>query len=166
MSTTEKDVLDYAQFVTDKFADNHKPWVYKDTSEGTEIEHIRYKRDSLDYYSTTERLKRFIRGITTEHFKPNKKSIFYSKLNWFERVKLEWNVEVVKEANLPDGTVGSIITNWMEDGHYIVLFGPTVGREVLNFINADPTNMYARKIVDAMMEVHAANWEDAEDNAA
>jgi hypothetical protein len=65
---------------------------------------------------------------------------------------------VCKDTNLPDGQVSGIITHWEEDGEYIAMFCPYVGREVLKFLRADPDNPHAQAIISAMLETEKKSF--------
>lgn len=62
-------------------------------------------------------------------------------------------MELRKESNLPDGQVNGNLTFWEEDGQYIMLFSPLVGREVIKFLRAEPDSPYAQAIIEQMKVV-------------
>ena len=109
--------------------------------------------------SFSSRIKRFFQDITVNHFSPKgfRKELegdrsFWSKVKDYPvTVWASWRVHLKLDKNTPDGTLANgIITHWEEDGEYIMMFNPTVGREVLKFINEDPDNEYAKAILGAM----------------
>ena len=136
MNEKEQGILGFAQFVTDKFASNHEPWIYsRDTGK---LKYIRYESDYTGHNKWTKRLKRYFRDITVGHFKPEGlRAQLFPEETFFKRIKdwpmivaVYWKVHMIKETNLPDGQVNGIITHWEEDGEYIMLFNPVVGRDV------------------------------------
>lgn len=158
------ELLTWVEFVTDKFDQNHSPWVY---SRGKgDLKHIRYASDNQGYYHWTKRLKRFIRETTTQHWRPTginamfgePESLWKKLKNWPMMIKVHWGVQVELEDNIPDGQVNGVLTHWEEDGEYIAMFCPYVGREVLKFLRAEPDNPYAENIIKAMQETFKASW--------
>lgn len=161
MNEVEK-MLDWVEFVTDKFAANHVPWKYsRDTGK---LKHIRYESDYTGYNHWTKRLKRFLEDVTIDFIRPNKLERQFIKLgskrnrNWFLTVRVAYSVLLKKDNNLPDGVVDGNITFWEEDGEYITMFCPYVGREVLKFLKEEQDNPYAQNIINAMLETQEASW--------
>jgi hypothetical protein len=60
-----------------------------------------------------------------------------------------------RTPEMPDGHInnGSIITLWCEDGQYIELFQPTVGRLIADFLEAEPENEHAQKIAQEIERI-------------
>jgi hypothetical protein len=60
-----------------------------------------------------------------------------------------------RTQEMPDGHInnGSIITLWCEDGQYIELFQPTVGRLIADFLEAEPENEHAQKIAQEIERI-------------
>lgn len=139
----DDDVLDWLDFVSGKFASSREGWIYKrDTGD---LEHIRYKSDSTGYNSFWSRIRRAL--SPKMHFK--KTSFTTPGPLW----SLAWiRVSMTKDDNLPDGVVngGNIITHWEEDGEYIMLMGPTVGRIVLDFMRANRDHVLTGAILTEM----------------
>lgn len=169
MNEKETEVLELAQFVTDKFAKNHEPWVYsRDTDR---LKHIRYTSDYTGHNKWTKRLKRFFRDITVEHFNPTgffkqfseDQTLFTRIKDWPMIVRVYWSIHIMKEDNLPDGQVNGIITHWEEDGEYIMLFNPVVGREVLKYLKEKPGEIWARNILDAMVKSYETSYPEGEE---
>lgn len=126
----DDDILDWLEFVATKFASSGDGWIY--TRNTGDLEHIRYKADSTGYNSFWSRLGRAF--SPKMHFK--KTSFVTPGLSW----SLAWiRVSLSKDKNMPDGVVnrGNIITHWEEDGEYIMLMGPTVGKIFLDFMRAN-----------------------------
>jgi hypothetical protein len=161
--TDDTKLLEFAQFVTDKFTRNHSPWVY--TRDLGDLKHIRYTTDYTGYDHWRKRLKRFLYESVVSHWSRSDnlfnfmrgKSFWHRMRKWPLHIGSNWRVLMRKASNLPDGRVGTILTHWEEDGEYIMLFGPTVGREVLKFVNAEPDNEHAKAIVAAMSEAARAS---------
>lgn len=172
MNKKEKHILEFASFVSDKFASNHEPWRYSRELNG--LKHIRYESDYTGYNNWKKRLVRFLDHVTVDYFKHNdfkssilgKKSIWKLIAEWPMMVGVYWKVYIIKDSNLPDGTVNGNITHWEEDGEYITLFCPMVGREVIKFIQDNPDNEYAKNIMKAMTEVYEHSWGDDVDESA
>ena len=161
--TDDTKLLEFAQFVTDKFTRNHSPWTY--TRDLGELKHIRYTSDYTGYNRWDKRFKRFLHEIFVAYWSRSDdflninrgKSFWHRVKHWPIHFRVDWNVYVRKSTNRPDGVVGPVITHWEEDGEYIMLFGPTIGREVLKFVNAEPDNEHAKTIVAAMSEAVKAS---------
>lgn len=167
MNADDEKMLDWVEFVTDKFSANHKPWKYtRDT--GT-LKHIRYESDCTGYNHWAKRLGRFFNWITADYWKPKgifkslkgEKSFHRKLAEWPMQIRIWWEVAFLKEKNLPDGVVNGNITHWEEDGEYIAMFCPYVGREVLKFLRAEPEHPFAAEILRAMRETQAASWPKA-----
>ncbi len=155
---TEKDLLDWAEFVATKFSSSRDGWKY--TRSTGDLKHIRYASDSTGYNSFWSRLKRA--------FDPE----MHFKNRTFTTPSLSWSwawirVSLTKDKNMPDGFVngGSIITFWEEDGEYITLFGPTVGKLVIDFVRAEPENEHAQKIVAEMTRLAEMSWPEEKEDA-
>lgn len=170
MNNEDLKMLDFVEFVTDKFTSNHEPWKYsRDT--GT-LKHIRYEGDYTGYNHWKKRLTRFFHWITVDYWKPKglfkqldeEKSFFKRLIEWPMNIRVWWKVSMRKEDNLPDGQVNGILTNWEGDGEYITMFCPYVGREVLKFLRAEPDNPYAQEIIRAMRETSELSWPTKEEN--
>lgn len=155
---SDKEMLEWVQFVTDRFAGNHEPWKYQgDTSS---LKHIRYVKDNEGWYHWKKRLKRFWRNITVRRWKVDNSvfGVHMKELPYWQHVKVQWQVQMKLNDNLPDAMVNGNIFHWDEDAEYVTMFCPYVGREVLAFLNAEPDNPYARKIINAMQEVSELSW--------
>lgn len=127
---SDEDILEWLEFVATKFSSSREGWLY--TRNTGDLEHIRYKSDSTGYNSFWSRLKRAF--SPKMHFR--KTFISRPGLSW----SLAWiRVSMTKDKNMPDGVVngGNIITHWEEDGEYIMLMGPTVGKIFLDFMRAN-----------------------------
>lgn len=162
---SDEKMLDWVEFVTDKFAKNHEPWTY--SRETTGLKHIRYESDYTGYNHWTKRLGRFFNWITVRYWKPKHiwkdlesgKSFWRKLTEWPASIASWFRVALQKDSNLPDGLVnGSIVTHWEEDGEYITMFCPYVGREVLKFLRSDPDNPHAKEILRAMRETAQVSW--------
>lgn len=167
MKNEIEDTLDFAEYVTNHFEANHKPWVY--TRDLGDLEHLRFTDDYTDYNHWTKRSLRFLRQITVGYFKKSfiwEHSIQSKRINWFRWVQIHWKVQVRKESNKPDGQIkySAIYTMWEEDGEYLVMFAPYVGREVLKFLRAEPDNPYAKAIIEKMVEARKIGFGLEEDN--
>lgn len=169
LSKEDQEMLKWVQFVTDKFGSNHTPWKYsRDTGK---LKHIRYEGDYTGYNHWKKRVKRFFRNITVGHFSPKgwekqlsfEKNLWEKIVRWPMMVVIHWRVSVCKDTNMPDGQVNGIITHWEEDGEYIAMMSPYVGRQVLKFLNADPTNPHAQEIIKAMREAKEVSWPNKEE---
>lgn len=156
-------MLEFVEFVTDKFGSNHEPWKY--TRNKGKLKHIRYESDYTGYNHWTKRLKRFFRNATIRHWgkadnlssriSPASDFTFWGKLRrWPMMIVVHWKVQMNLDNNLPDGVVNGIITHWEEDGEYITMFAPIVGREVLKFLRAEPDNPHAQAILEKMTEAY------------
>jgi len=166
------EMLEWVEFITDKFATNHVPWKYSRRT-GT-LRHIRYARDYTGYNHWKRRVKRFIRNSTVDHWKPkglfahvkreSEKTFWYKLKSWPMMIAVHWRVSVCKDKNLPDGQVNGIITHWEEDGEYITMFCPYVGRHVLEFLRKDPTHPSAIAILNAMKEVEELSWPEEDED--
>lgn len=140
---TDDELLDWADFVANKFQSNREGWIY--TRDTGDLKHIRYGRDSTGYNSFWKRLKRA--------FQP--KMHFTS--GFMHKPSLSWSrawvsVSLRKDDNKPDGVLngGSIITHWEEDGEYIMLMGPTVGSIVLDFVRQNRDNDLSKAVLAEM----------------
>lgn len=164
MNTEDAAMLDWVESVTDKFSKNHKPWTY--SRDLGWLKHIRYEEDYTGYNHWTKRLQRFFNWVTVSYWNPTGiwrdlegSEKFWKKLkSWPMHIASWWRVEVRKDQNLPDGQVNGIPTHWEEDGEYITMFCPYVGREVLKFLRADPNNPFAQEIIRAMRETKETSW--------
>lgn len=59
------------------------------------------------------------------------------------------------KENVPDGYLanGTIITSWCEDGRYIELMQPAVGRLIADFLEQEPANPHAKKIAKKIEQI-------------
>lgn len=161
----KKELLDWARFVATKFSVNEAGWVYS-RNLGT-LKHIRYEGDYTGYNHWTKRVARAfspkrLLGLDSlsRQFNPKFKNrglkdIYYSAL-------ANIVVHLRKDNNLPDGQINGIITQWEEDGEYIMFFGPTVGVKVLDFIEAEPENPHALAIVSEMERMAKLSFDKKE----
>lgn len=164
MNTEDEKLLDFVEFVTDKFALNHKPWKYSRDLEG--LKHIRYESDYTGHNHWTKRVKAFGKWVTVRYWKPTglmkmldgDKGLLRKIIEWPRSIASWWRVSLRKGTNLPDGQVNGIPTAWEEDGEYITMFCPYVGREVLKFLRAEPENPFAQEILRAMRETQEVSW--------
>lgn len=164
MNKEDEKMLDFVEFVTDNFAANHQPWTY--SRDLGDLEHIRFKGDYTGHNHWTKRLKEFGKWVTVRYWKPTgfmrelegSRGFFKKLSEWPMRIRSWWRVAVRKDSNRPDGQVNGILTQWEEDGEYITMFCPYVGREVLKFLRAEPDNPFAQKILRAMRETQKASW--------
>lgn len=156
-----QELLDYAAFVASRFERNHEGWTY--SRNVGDLEHIRYRHDHRGRYHWTRRLIRAFNPaqlLGMDRFS----RMVGQKASW---AGAWWHIvlSVGKGKNLPDGVVngGSIITFWEEDGEYIILFSPSVGMKVLEWLRAEPDNPYAVAVVEEMNRLAELSWGDKED---
>lgn len=170
MNESDKAMLEWVRFVATKFQCNVEGWTY--SRDKGDLEHIRYKSDHTGYNAP---LKRFADGLKfgfENAFYARKgslaarlgsdedRSVWQRILTFF----IYFYTRFRKDDNLPDGLVnGSIITHWEEDGEYIVMMGPTVGVKVLDFLEAEPDNVYAQAILAEMRRVKQMSWGEKEE---
>lgn len=154
----DNEMLEWVEFVTDKFAANHEPWKYRGYND--KLKHIRYESDYTGHNRIDKRLKRFLKNITVDYIRPTKlsRALGMNRISWFIQVHISWNIYVIKDKNLPDATVNGIIAHWDEDAEYITMFCPYVGREVLKFLRDRPQDEHAQNILSAMRETQELSW--------
>lgn len=155
---SDKEMLHWVQFITDKFADNHKPWKY--TRDTSSLVHLRYTSDTEGHNYWTERLKRYLKDIKPGRYKRDKALMVKWDVpyNYRSHLVMKWKVGILPGPNAPDAMVNGNIFHWDEDAEYVTMFCPYVGREVLKFLNAEPDNEHAKRIMAAMQEVSELNW--------
>lgn len=166
----DKRMLDWVRFVATKFAQNSEPWKY--SRDHGHLEHIRYSTDHTGYNAFRKRLLDGLRFGWRYSFQPKR-----TLDKWERELKKEksiirrfsdfWFYFLIrfrKDKNLPDGVLSNgVITHWGEDGEYIVMFSPTVGVKVLDFLEAEPENPHARAILAEMRKAEAASFGRDED---
>lgn len=152
------ELLDWAEFVATKFEITPESWRYSRNTGG--LVHVRYKSDFTGYNHWAKRLRRAISNwnpVTYFRPKDNLNKMFQDRnpsiKGFFVRAGAWSLVELRKESNLPDGQVNGNLTFWEEDGQYIMLFSPLVGREVIKFLRAEPDSPYAQAIIEQMKVV-------------
>lgn len=65
-----------------------------------------------------------------------------------------------RQVNRPDGTLnnGTIIAVWQEDGLLIEMLQPSVAVLIADFLEKDPTNIHAKRIVAEMDRIVNTPW--------
>lgn len=163
------DLLHWARFVATKFISAREGWKY--TRNLGNLHHIRFKSDFTGHNVWWRRILSGIR-FGWEHSFSDKKSMFSKRpRNLWQRLQRFWIYFLVrarKDKNLPDGLLNGNPVFWEEDGEYGVLFGPTVGVEILNFLEAEPNNPHAMAIVEEMkrMAFQSFPGEETEDESS
>lgn len=172
MNESDSKMLDWIEFVTNKFDSNHRPWKY--SRDLGDFQHIRYERDYTGYEHWTKRLQRFFEEVTVGHWNPKgfmhqlsgDRSFWVKLKEWPMDILVTWKVYVLLDSNRPDGQVNGNLTHWEEDGEYIAMFCPYVGREVLKFLRAEPDNPFAQEILRAMRESKEVSWPSKEESSS
>lgn len=116
------------------------------------IKHIRYFDDFSGYNSIPHRI---IRAIESGYGSiSGKRHLYYhsGKANLKARLISAYfasKYSLATETHAPDGVVadGRIITFWEEDGEYLECVSPEVGLELADWLEEDPTNPHAVKIM-------------------
>jgi hypothetical protein len=165
--TTDKDLLDWFEFVATKFQNSRDGWVY--TRDLGDLEHMRYRSDHTGYYHWTRRLRRLFnlkRAFGLDSFSRQIGIKNRSIKDFWGHLSAHVVVAMALDNNLPDGRIAnaSIYTSWEEDGEYITLMGPTVGVKVLEFLKAEPENPHAKAILAEMHRVKELSWPDKKEN--
>lgn len=133
---------------------NFERWMF-DYDEG--IRHIRYRSDSTGRNRWDRRWRRGLAAMFQVRFKEWEgfmRDAGHEGDSWIRkrmnRLLFRWAdlvVNVRKDSNLPDGSVGGVITHWMEDGMYVQYMQPLVGQIVHRWILSDPSNPHAQEIL-------------------
>lgn len=167
MNEEEKHVLEFAEFVSTKFAKNREGWIYSRDLGG--LKHIRYESDYTGYNHWTKRVRRALnlkrilgldrlsRQLGVSRKREGLSARFWSAY-WHVVINLR------KDSNLPDGQINGIITIWEEDGQYIMFFGPTTGVKVLDFIREDPDNPHAKAILAEMVRNYNRSYPQGDED--
>jgi hypothetical protein len=117
-----------------------------DYSREQNIKNIRYRNDPAD--KLLHRIKNMF------HWLFFKKTIFGDKITLSFRFRLML-LALRKEDNLPDGGLGNgkILTHWEEDGEYIQLVQPSVGKLLADFLEDEPDNKHAQLIANKIDKI-------------
>lgn len=170
---TDERILKWARFVATKFQSNVEGWTY--TRDLGKLKHIRYESDYTGYNHWTKRLGRAVgKWNPVTYFAPKDSldKMFKEKnptiRGYFMRSWIWARVSLRKDSNLPDGLLNGNPVFWEEDGEYGVLFGPTVGVKVLDFLEAEPENPHAVEILAEMKRMAQKSFpgEDEEDESS
>lgn len=166
----DKELIGWARFVSTKFSKNVEGWTYSRNTDG--LKHIRYESDYTGYNHWTKRLTGGL-AFAWSHTIHSQKGSLAAQLGGVEKGLSPWRrmqqfyayfmVRMRKDKNLPDGQINGIITHWEEDGEYIALFQPRVGVKVLEFIEDNPDNEYAKAILAVMHDCAELSWPSKED---
>lgn len=122
-----------------------RDWEY---TRQTGIVHIRHREDTEGHNHFTARYRRAFSSL----FRKDSLDRFFSPTGWKNKLRYKiayFKVQARVDNNLPDGALngGRVITYWEEDGEYIQLVQPSVGILLADFLEAEPTNPHALKIV-------------------
>ena len=138
--TSAENLYDLAEYAT------NRDWNY---TRKHDIKSIRFKND--EWNKLSGRIKRSLAAL----FEINRKGIksgiprFY-----FARFLLK------RDENLPDGQVGDLVfALWEEDGEYIQMVQPSVGKLVANFLKEEPDHPHARTITAELDKIREAYGE-------
>lgn len=164
MAKTDKDLIEFAQFVATKFQSNRTGWVYSRNT--GDLKHIRYEHDYTGYNHWKKRLRRAFDlkhllgrdSFTLGLFGKRKESLKFKLMRAVVWIK----ISLSKDDNLPDGQINGNLTHWEEDGEYIALFQPRVGVKVLDFLRAEPDNPHAKAILAEMHACSELSWPSTE----
>jgi len=142
--------------------DHGDGWTYTRDIGG--LKHIRFERDYTGYNHWTKRLRRALdwkhlvgRDTLTSQLRGDRKEdSLYQK---FLFAKAYVKVNLFKDSNLPDGSVGGNYVFWEEDGEYIEMVGPTIGALVAEFLMEEPENEHAQAIAGEIRRILAKHGE-------
>lgn len=152
MNSPEKTAA-YFRDVTDSTTSGDWAWTRE-----TEIVHIRYKGDWTGYDAPWRRVLRAFRHAFGPRRRWEKDLFPHLKLqHWFWGVVAAFRVYLATETHRPDGDLngGKVICHWEEDGEYLQLIQPSVGRLLADFLMAEPENEHAQKIIAEMQRIEA-----------
>lgn len=121
------------------WAADENPWRY---ARDDEIIHIRYAGDWSGYDSVPNRIRHAIEAAWKAG---RRRRSFYA-------VWAALKVNLSTEAHRPDGIIGEgrIITFWEEDGEYLELVSPQVGKLLADWMTACPDDPHAVAIAELM----------------
>lgn len=164
---TTDTTLEYVRYVATKFGHHiDRSWVATDDLGG--LEHIRYTSDHTGRLSLKSRIKL---AVT-----PNKTLLSLNRLvtkNTGVRRRVTYTVEATLrrirriwklDDNLPDALVGRNIFHWSEEAEYVTAFGPSVGVLILDFLEDQPDNPHAIKILEEMTTMVSRMSDNEEGN--
>lgn len=155
MTSDKKQVLEFFEFVADKFADNHgEGWSLSGGNEN--FKHIRYKSDQEGYESFWNRVKRAVRFYFKATPFLGEEPSYTWLMHPIGRAKIAYKVHIKPDSHTPDVFIngGSILAHWAEDGEYIMLMSPTVGRIVLEMLQNEPNSEYSERILEEMTRIY------------
>lgn len=147
MAHTDAELLEWAESVATKFQVSRDGWYY--TRDLGDLERIRYKSDHTGYNSFWRRLKRALNVKMLLGTDSLSMQIFGKRKPSLKRAWVWFVVSMEKDKNLPDAVIGNaaIICHWEEDAEYITLFGPTVGKIIIDWMKANPEDETVKKIL-------------------